>query len=85
VRLIGRARQRAAIVSFVIDGVHPHDVGTILDRHGVAIRAGHHCAQPLLDALGVVATARASIALYNTRDDVDALVTGLGAVREVFG
>jgi cysteine desulfurase/selenocysteine lyase len=85
VRLIGRARQRAAIVSFVMDGVHPHDVGTILDRHGVAIRAGHHCAQPLLDALGVVATARASIALYNTRADVDALVTGLGAVREVFG
>ena len=85
VRLIGRARDRAAIVSFVMDGVHPHDIGTILDRHGVAIRAGHHCAQPLLEALGVTATARASIALYNTRADVDALVDGLGAVREVFG
>jgi cysteine desulfurase/selenocysteine lyase len=85
VRLIGRARERAAIVSFVMDGVHPHDIGTILDRHGVAIRAGHHCAQPLLESLGVAATARASIALYNTRADVDALVDALGAVREVFG
>jgi cysteine desulfurase/selenocysteine lyase len=85
VRLIGRARDRAAIVSFVMDGVHPHDIGTILDGRGVAIRAGHHCAQPLLEALGVTATARASLALYNTRADVDALVDGLGAVREVFG
>jgi cysteine desulfurase/selenocysteine lyase len=85
VRLLARARPRAAIVSFVMDGVHPHDIGTILDRHGVAIRAGHHCAQPLLESLGVAATARASLALYNTRADVDALVAGLGAVREVFG
>jgi cysteine desulfurase / selenocysteine lyase len=85
VRLVGRARDSAAIVSFVMEGVHPHDIGTILDRHGVAIRAGHHCAQPLLAALGVTATARASIALYNTREDVDALIEGLGAVRGVFG
>ncbi len=83
-RLIGQAAERAAIVSFVLDGVHPHDVGTILDRHGVAIRAGHHCAQPLLESLGVPATARASFGLYNTRQDVDALIGGLQAVREVF-
>ena len=68
----------------MIDGVHPHDIGTILDQHGVAIRAGHHCAQPLLEILGVPATARASFALYNTRQDVDALIDGLVAVRGVF-
>jgi cysteine desulfurase / selenocysteine lyase len=84
-RIVGQARERAAIVSFVLDRVHPHDIGTILDRHGVAIRAGHHCAQPLLDSLGVAATARASFALYNTRRDVDALIDALGAVRKVFG
>ncbi len=84
-RLVGQARERAAIVSFVMEGVHPHDIGTILDQHGVAIRAGHHCAQPLLESLGLTATARASFALYNTREDVDALIEGLGAVREVFG
>jgi cysteine desulfurase/selenocysteine lyase len=83
-RIIGQPADRAPIVSFVIDGVHPHDIGTILDRHGVAIRAGHHCAQPLLEALGVPATARASLALYNTRQDVDALIDGLAAVRQVF-
>jgi len=83
-RLIGRARDRAPIVSFVMDGIHAHDIGTIVDRHGVAIRAGHHCAQPLLEALGVTATARASIALYNTRADVDALVAALAEVRKVF-
>ena len=83
-RLVGQPADRAPIVSFVIDGVHPHDIGTILDRHGVAIRAGHHCAQPLLEALGVPATARASFALYNSRQDVDALIDGLAAVRQVF-
>ena len=72
------------ILSFVLDGVHPHDIGTILDQHGVAIRAGHHCAQPLLEALGVPATARASFGLYSTRQDVDALIDGLRAVRKVF-
>ena len=83
-RLVGEPADRAAIVSFVLDGVHPHDIGTILDQHGVAIRAGHHCAQPLLEALGVPATARASFGLYSTRQDVDALIDGLRAVRKVF-
>jgi cysteine desulfurase/selenocysteine lyase len=71
-------------VSFVMDGVHPHDIGTILDTDGIAIRAGHHCAQPLMARLGLPATARASFAAYNTRDEVDALVDGLGRVRRVF-
>jgi cysteine desulfurase / selenocysteine lyase len=85
VRVIGRAAARTSIASFVMDHVHPHDIGTILDREGVAIRTGHHCCQPLMHRLGVPATARASLAFYNTRDDVDALVAGLGRVREVFG
>ncbi len=85
VRVVGTPRERAGVVSFLVGDVHPHDVGTILDRHGVAIRAGHHCAQPLMQRYGVAATARASFALYNTRADVDALVRGLHAVREVFG
>jgi cysteine desulfurase/selenocysteine lyase len=84
VRVIGRARRKAPIVSFVVDGVHPHDVGTVLDQQGVAVRAGHHCAQPLLERLGVAATVRASMALYNTTDDVDALAAGLDAVRGMF-
>jgi cysteine desulfurase/selenocysteine lyase len=67
-----------------MDGIHPHDIGTILDRDGVAIRAGHHCCQPLMARLGVPATARASLALYNTRDEIDSLVTSLRAAREVF-
>jgi cysteine desulfurase/selenocysteine lyase len=81
---IGTARQRAGVVSFVLDGIHPHDVGTILDREGIAIRTGHHCAQPVMQRFGVAATARASFGLYNTRDDVDRLVAGLSRVREVF-
>jgi cysteine desulfurase/selenocysteine lyase len=83
-RLTGTAPAKAGILSFVLDGVHPHDIGTILDRDGVAIRAGHHCCQPLMARLGVPATARASVALYNTRDEVDALVRALQTVREVF-
>ncbi len=83
-RLIGTARERAAVLSFVMDGIHPHDVGTILDQEGVAVRTGHHCAQPLMDRFGVPATARASFALYNTHADVDALVAALQRVREVF-
>jgi cysteine desulfurase/selenocysteine lyase len=83
-RLIGTPEKRAAVVSFVLDGIHPHDVGTILDQEGIAVRTGHHCAQPLLTRFGVPATARASFALYNTRADVDALVRGLARVREVF-
>lgn len=84
-KIYGTAPDKGAIVSFNMDDVHPHDVGTILDRCGIAIRAGHHCAQPVMDRLGVAATARASFALYNTRAEVDALIEGLMVVREVFG
>jgi cysteine desulfurase/selenocysteine lyase len=83
-QLIGTAPRKAAILSFVLDGIHPHDVGTVLDRSGVAIRAGHHCCQPLMARLGVPATARASVACYNTREDLDALAASLRAVRSVF-
>jgi cysteine desulfurase/selenocysteine lyase len=83
-RLTGTARDRAAVLSFVLGDVHPHDVGTILDRDGIAIRAGHHCCQPLMTRLGVPATARASLALYNTREEIDALVASLQRAREVF-
>jgi cysteine desulfurase / selenocysteine lyase len=83
-RLTGTAPRKAGILSFVMDDIHPHDIGTILDRDGVAIRAGHHCCQPLMARLGVPATARASLALYNTRAEIDALVTSLRTVREVF-
>jgi cysteine desulfurase/selenocysteine lyase len=83
-RIIGTAREKAAIVSFVLEGVHPHDIGTILDQEGVAVRAGHHCVQPVMQRFRIPATARASLALYNTRDDVDALVRGVHRVREVF-
>ena len=83
-RLVGTAARKAAIASFVVDGVHPHDIGTILDQSGVAIRAGHHCAQPLMHRLGLSATARASFGLYNTVDDVDALADGLQVVLELF-
>ena len=85
VRVIGTAAARAGVLSFVLDGVHPHDVATILDREGVAIRAGHHCCQPLMDRLGLPATSRASLALYNTREDIDALVAALRTVRELLG
>jgi cysteine desulfurase/selenocysteine lyase len=84
-RLIGRAHERAGVLSFVLDGIHPHDIGTILDREGVAIRAGHHCAMPIMQRYGVPATARASIAFYNTKAEIDALVRGILKVREVFG
>ena len=84
-RLIGRARERAGLVSFVFDDIHPHDVGTILDHEGVAVRAGHHCAMPVMQRYGVPATARASFALYNTREDIDALVAALHRVRSMFG
>ena len=83
-RIIGTAPGKVAVISFVLTGVHPHDVGTILDREGVAVRAGHHCAQPLMERFGVPATVRASFALYNTREDVDQLVRGLHRVREMF-
>ncbi|MGD2136318.1 MAG: cysteine desulfurase [Gemmatimonadales bacterium] len=85
VRICGRAREKASVVSFVLEGVHAHDVGTILDQEGIAIRTGHHCTQPVMDRLGVPATARASFAFYNTREEIDALVAGLVKVQEVFG
>jgi cysteine desulfurase / selenocysteine lyase len=83
-RLTGTAPRKAGILSFVIDGIRPHDIGTILDRSGVAIRAGHHCCQPLMARLGVPATARASLALYNTRGEIDTLAASLRSAREVF-
>jgi cysteine desulfurase/selenocysteine lyase len=84
VRLIGTAREKASVLSFVVEGVHPHDVGAVLDDEGVAIRAGHHCAQPVMQRFGIPATARASFAFYNTRADVDTLVRGLRRVRSMF-
>jgi len=85
VRLIGTAPEKTAIVSFVIDGIHPHDIGTIMDREGVAVRTGHHCAQPIMDRFDVAATVRLSIGLYNTTDEIDAAVASLGRVQEIFG
>jgi cysteine desulfurase / selenocysteine lyase len=84
VGLIGTAKERAGVISFVIENVHPHDVGTILDQEGIAIRTGHHCAQPIMDRFGIPATARASFAFYNTKEEVDALVNGIVKVQEVF-
>ena len=83
-RIVGTAREKASILSFVMEGVHPHDIGTVVDEQGVAIRTGHHCAQPLMDRLGLPATARASLALYNTREEIDALVRALERVRTLF-
>jgi len=84
IRLIGTAKDKASVLSFVMGGIHPHDIGTILDQEGIAIRTGHHCAQPVMDRFGVPATARASFGLYNTREEVDALFNGIEKVREVF-
>jgi cysteine desulfurase/selenocysteine lyase len=83
-RVVGTAAEKASVLSFVIEDIHPHDIGTILDASGICIRAGHHCAQPLMRRLGVGATARASFAAYNTTADADALVEGLRQVRAVF-
>ncbi len=82
-RLTGTARDKAGILAFVIDGMHPHDIGTILDREGIAIRSGHHCCQPLMDRLGVPATSRASLALYNTREEVDLFASALDKARRM--
>ena len=84
VRIIGTAREKASVLSFVVEGVHPHDVGAVLDDEGIAIRAGHHCAQPVMQRFGVPATVRASFAFYNTREEIDALVRGLRRVRTLF-
>jgi len=83
-RLIGTAKEKAGVLSFELQGIHPHDIGTILDQQGIAIRTGHHCAQPVMDRFGVPATARASLALYNTNEEMDALAAGLNKVSEVF-
>jgi cysteine desulfurase / selenocysteine lyase len=85
VRIIGTARRKASVLSFVMEGVHPHDIGTIVDRDGVAIRTGHHCAQPVMERFGVPATARASLAMYNTRGEIDTLVSALERVRRLLG
>jgi cysteine desulfurase/selenocysteine lyase len=85
VRIVGAARERASILSFAVNGVHPHDVGQVLDAEGIAIRAGHHCAQPVMARFGVAATARASFAAYNTHEEVDALIRGIHRVKQVFG
>ena len=85
VRLIGTARHKAAVVSFLVGDIHPHDVGTILDQEGIAVRTGHHCAQPVMQRFGLTATVRASLALYNTESEIDVLGTGLRTVLEVFG
>jgi cysteine desulfurase/selenocysteine lyase len=84
IRLIGTASQKAGVQSFVMDGVHPHDLGTILDQQGVAIRTGHHCAQPVMDYFGISGTARASLAFYNLTSDVDQLIDALTVAREMF-
>jgi cysteine desulfurase/selenocysteine lyase len=84
-RIIGTAREKASVISFVLGDIHPHDVGTILDQEGIAVRTGHHCAQPVMDRYGIPATVRASFALYNTKAEVDALVEGIGKVKELLG
>jgi cysteine desulfurase/selenocysteine lyase len=83
IRLIGTAKEKASILSFVLEGVHPHDVGTILDQEGVAVRTGHHCTQPLMQRFGVPATTRASFAFYNTRAEIDCLVSGILKAKEM--
>jgi cysteine desulfurase / selenocysteine lyase len=83
-KLIGTAREKAAVLSFVMEGIHPHDIGTVLDRQGIAVRTGHHCAQPVMDWFQVPATTRASLACYNTAAEIDALVAGIRKVKEVF-
>jgi cysteine desulfurase/selenocysteine lyase len=83
--IIGTAKHKAGVLSFTMDNIHPHDIGTILDREGIAVRTGHHCAQPVMQRFGIPATVRASFGLYNTRQDVDALVKGIHKVNEVLG
>jgi cysteine desulfurase/selenocysteine lyase len=85
VRVVGTAREKAGVLSFVMENIHPHDIGTILDTEGIAVRTGHHCAQPVMQRFGIPATARASFGLYNTREEVDALVKGIRKVQEVLG
>jgi cysteine desulfurase/selenocysteine lyase len=83
-RLVGTAREKASVLSFVIEGIHPHDIGTVLDHEGIAVRTGHHCAEPVMERFGLAGTARASLAAFNTREEIDALVRGLLKVKELF-
>ena len=83
-RIIGTAREKAAVLSFVLEDIHPHDIGTLLDRRGIAVRTGHHCAQPVMDRFGIPATTRASLAFYNTPAELDALAAGLRKIQEMF-
>ena len=83
-RIIGTSPRKAGILSFVMEDIHPHDIGTILDAEGIAVRTGHHCAQPVMQRFQIPATARASLAMYNTKEDIDALVRGIDRVIEVF-
>jgi cysteine desulfurase/selenocysteine lyase len=83
-RMIGTAKKKVGVLSFVLDGIHPHDVGSVLDRLGIAVRTGHHCAQPVMSRFGVAATTRASLAFYNTKSELDALADGIRRVQEVF-
>jgi cysteine desulfurase/selenocysteine lyase len=84
-RLVGTADHKSSVLSFLIEGIHPHDIGTMLDMDGIAIRTGHHCAEPLMKRFGVPATARASLAFYNTKEELDALATGLRKIKKLFG
>ena len=83
-RIIGTAKRKAGVISFVLEGIHPHDIGTILDTEGVAVRTGHHCAQPVMERFGVPATVRASLAMYNTTGEIDALAAGLAKAAGIF-
>ncbi len=83
-QLIGTAKNKASILSFILDNIHPHDLGTILDHEGIAIRTGHHCAMPIMDRFAVPATARASFAFYNTREEIDILMAGIVHAKKVF-
>jgi cysteine desulfurase/selenocysteine lyase len=85
VSIVGTAREKAGVLSLVMEDIHPHDIGTILDSEGIAVRTGHHCAQPVMQRFSIPATVRASFGLYNTREEVDALVRGVHKVREVMG
>lgn len=85
VQLVGTAKEKAGVLSFVMDGIHPHDIGTILDQEGIAVRTGHHCAQPVMERFGIPATARASFGLYNTKEEIDLLARGIERVKEVLG
>jgi cysteine desulfurase/selenocysteine lyase len=85
IRLVGTAREKTGVLSFVMDGIHPHDIGTVLDQDGIAVRTGHHCAQPVMDRFGIPATVRASFGLYNTKEEIDIMALGIEKVKEVLG